>query len=135
MPAEAVTVSVHIAAEPDVVFDYFTRPEMIVRWIGQDAVLDPKPGGEFAVDIDSVRVRGKYLVVERPLRLVISWGHVGSEQLPPGTSRLEIRFERDDSGTTVTIVHDALPQAEVDGHRQGWLHYLPRLPAAVDSAV
>lgn len=132
MTAEVVTASVHVTADPDVVFKYFTRPEMIVRWIGDYAVLDPSPGGEFTLDIDEVQVRGQYLEVDPPHRLVISWGHAGSQQLPPGSSRLEIRLERDAAGTTVTISHTGLPESETTGHREGWTHFLPRLDAAVD---
>lgn len=131
MSADAVTASVHVAAEPPVVFEYFTRPELLVRWIGHRAALTPSPGGEFSVDIDSVEVRGKYLEVDAPHRLVISWGHNGSAQLPPEASMLEIRFERSNGGTLVTVIHTGLSAAEVDGHRKGWLRFLPRLPATV----
>lgn len=82
--------SVHIAAEPEQVFPYFTRPEAIVRWMGDHAVLDPRPDGEFTLDINGVPVRGRYLELDPPRRLVISWGHAGSETLPPGASTVEI---------------------------------------------
>lgn len=74
MTAEPVTASVHVAADPGVVFEYFTRPEAMVRWIGEYAVLDPSPGGEFTLDIGGVAVRGQYLEIDPPHRLVISWG-------------------------------------------------------------
>jgi hypothetical protein len=41
------TASVHIAADPERVFDYFTKPAAILRWMGDYAVLDPHPGGQF----------------------------------------------------------------------------------------
>jgi hypothetical protein len=51
--------------------------------MGDYAVLDPVPGGEFSLDINGVPVRGRYLEVDRSRRLLLSWGHAGSERLPP----------------------------------------------------
>jgi uncharacterized protein YndB with AHSA1/START domain len=81
------TASVRIAADPERVFDYFTKPAAILRWMGDYAVLDPHPGGQFTLDINGVPVRGRYLAVDRPHRLLLSWGHAGSDRLPPGASR------------------------------------------------
>lgn len=130
MAAEPYTASVHIAARPERVFDYFTRAESIVRWMGDYAVLDPRPGGEFTLDINGVPVRGQYLEVDAPRRLLISWGHAGSERLPPGSSRLEITLTPEGDGTTVRVVHDGLPELEARQHALGWSHFLARLVAA-----
>jgi uncharacterized protein YndB with AHSA1/START domain len=125
------TASVRIAADPERVFDYFTKPAAILRWMGDYAVLDPHPGGQFTLDINGVPVRGRYLAVERPHRLVLSWGHAGSDQLPPGASTVEVTLTPSDGGTTVTIVHAGLPVPEANQHRLGWDHFLARLiPAA-----
>jgi len=95
--------------------------------MGEHAVLDPEPGGEFTVDIRGVPVRGRYLEVEPPCRLLISWGHAGSDRLPPGASLLEVRLHPVAGGTTVTISHSGLPQPEATGHRQGWRQFLDQL--------
>jgi uncharacterized protein YndB with AHSA1/START domain len=121
------TASVHIAADPERVFDYFTKPAAILRWMGDYAVLDPHPGGQFTLDINGVPVRGRYLAVDRPHRLVLSWGHAGSDRLPPGASTVEITFAPDDGGTMVTVVHAGLPAAGAEQHRLGWAHFLDRL--------
>jgi uncharacterized protein YndB with AHSA1/START domain len=96
---------VHIEAEPHIVFEYFTRPEAMVSWIGDYAVLDPRPGGEFTLDVDGVPVRGRYLEVHPPRRIVLSWGHAGSDRLPPGASTVEITLTPEREGTTVWIMH------------------------------
>jgi uncharacterized protein YndB with AHSA1/START domain len=98
--------------------------------MGEYAVLNPAPGGEFTVDIRGVAVRGRYLEVEPPTRLLISWGHAGSDRLPPGASLLEVRLQPTGVGTTVTIRHSGLPEPEATGHRQGWRHFLAQLEAA-----
>jgi uncharacterized protein YndB with AHSA1/START domain len=130
MAAEPYTASVHIAAEPERVFDYFARAEAIVRWMGDYAVLDPRPGGEFTLDINGVPVRGHYLAVEPPRRLLISWGHAGSERLPPGASTLEVTLTPENGGTTVRIVHSDLPELDAQQHAIGWQHFLERLMTA-----
>lgn len=127
MPTEH---AVYIAAEPGQVFPYFTQPEAIVRWMGDYAVLDPRPDGEFTLDINGVPVRGRYLEVEPPRRLVISWGHAGSDMLPPGSSTVEITLTPEGEGTTVLVVHRDLPEAEARQHAIGWQHFLGRLVIA-----
>ena len=119
-----------MGARPEQVFDYFTQPEAIVRWMGDYAVLDPRPGGEFTLDINGVPVRGRYLDVDPPRRLVISWGHAGSQRLPPGASTVEVTLTPEGEGTTVQIVHRGLPAPEAHRHALGWAHFLDRLASA-----
>jgi DNA-3-methyladenine glycosylase I len=127
---EPYTSSVYVDADPERVFDYFTKPDAILRWMGDYAVLDPVPGGQFTLDINGVPVRGRYLAVDRPHRLLLSWGHAGSDRLPPGGSTVEVTFAPDDGGTIVTVVHAGLPAADADQHRSGWAHFLDRLVVA-----
>ena len=130
MAAEPLTASVHIEATPERVFEYFTSPEAMVRWMGDYALLEPAPGGAFDVDINGVAVRGRYLEVEPPHRLLISWGHAGSERLPPGASTVEVRFSAVAGGTQVEIVHRGLPEEQVGGFARGWPHFTERLAIA-----
>ena len=128
--AEPISASIFVAAPPERVFAYFTRPEEMVRWMGEFAVLDPRAGGEFAVDIKGVPVRGRYLEIDPPNRLRISWGHAGSDRLPPGASTLEVRLRAERDGTRVTVVHSDLPEPEATGHVRGWRFFLGRLAEA-----
>jgi uncharacterized protein YndB with AHSA1/START domain len=130
MAAEPLTASVHIEAAPEQVFEYFTSPEAIVRWMGDYALLQPVPGGAFEVDINGVPVRGRYLEVEPPHRLLISWGHAGSDRLPPGASTVEVRLTPAGGGTQVEIEHRDLPADLRAGFGRGWPHFLRRLAVA-----
>jgi uncharacterized protein YndB with AHSA1/START domain len=127
MDPEPLTASVYIDAPPERVYQYFTRPEAIVTWMGEHALLDPSPGGRFEVDVKGAQVRGRYLHLDPPRRLLISWGYAGSPGLPPGASTVEVRFIAEGAGTRVELQHRDLPTTEHPGHASGWNHYLRRL--------
>ncbi|HWD60880.1 MAG TPA: SRPBCC domain-containing protein [Humibacter sp.] len=122
--------SIDIDAAPDVVFDYLVTPRGMTAWMGEYAVLDARQGGRFDVDIAGSPIRGEYLEVERPRRVVVSWGVLGSDDLPPGASRVTFELLEVAGGTRVELTHSGLPDARLAGHRYGWAHFLPRLRAA-----
>lgn len=122
--------SIDIAAAPETVFEYLVTAEGMTAWMGQYAELDPTPGGRFAVDIAGHAIRGEYLHVEHPRRVVVSWGVAGSETLPAGSSRVEFTLTPTVTGTRVELTHSDLPDTEVRGHAHGWAHFLPRLGTA-----
>jgi uncharacterized protein YndB with AHSA1/START domain len=130
MAAEPVAASVFVAALPERVYEYFTQPEAIVRWMGDYALLEPEPDGRFTLDVRGAPVRGRYIELDPPYRLLISWGYAGSERLPPGASTVEVRLIPDGAGTRVELQHRDLPAEETQGHVAGWAHYLARLQAA-----
>ena len=131
MKSERVTASVYIEAPPQRVYEFFTRPEAIVRWLGESAHLDPVADGAFEVDILGTRVLGRFLHLDPPRRLVISWGYAGSDRLPAGASTVEVRLADEGTGTRVELDHRDLPAPERPGHSTGWDHYLERLQTAV----
>ena len=99
--------------------------------MGDFARLDARPGGELAIDIHGTPVRGRYLELDPPHRLVFSWGHAGSDRLPPGASVVEVRLRPHAGGTQVDVVHRDLPDAaSADGHGRGWRGFLGQLAAA-----
>ena len=130
MTADRYRDSIHIAAEPGAVFDYFTSAAALARWMGDRAVTDPRPGGQFTIFFGDRRVQGRYLELDRPRRLVISWGRAGSASFPPGTSVREVTLTPHDGGTLVAIAHSGLPDGERPRHAAGWRHYLARLSLA-----
>ena len=82
------STSIFVDAAPDAVFDCLVIPEMMVRWMGERALLQAVAGGRFEVDINGVLIRGQFIEVGRPRRLVVSWGQLGNALLPPGASRV-----------------------------------------------
>lgn len=122
------TSSIEIDAGPDEVFDFLVTEEGMIAWMGEYAELDPTVGGEFAVDIAGYAVRGQYLEVDRPHRVVFSWGMMGNPALPPGASKVAFTLTPTSrGGTRVDLLHSDLPPTEVPGHVDGWMHFLSRL--------
>lgn len=105
-----------------------------MRWMGGYALLEPQPDGRFVVDVKGAPVRGRYVELAPPHRLVISWGYAGSERLPPGASTVEVRLIAVEAGTRVELRHRDLPADELPGHESGWSHYFARLAIAARGA-
>jgi uncharacterized protein YndB with AHSA1/START domain len=121
-----------IDASPETVWEFLVDPEKLMSWKGINVDLDPQPGGIFRCEvIPGHMARGEYVEVDKPNRLVFTWGWDGSEGVPPGSSTIEIDLATDGAGTSLRFVHRDLPNAEaVASHAHGWDHYLPRLESA-----
>jgi uncharacterized protein YndB with AHSA1/START domain len=124
---ENIQASVRIAASPADVFPYLVDPELIVQWIGSAAELDPRTGGTFALTFPSTSVRGTYVCVEPPHRVVFTWGVPGDPVLPPGSSTVEILLVADGEETIVQLTHRDLPAEKREAHRGGWEECLATL--------
>ena len=127
-PGTPVELSIWIAARPETVFAFLTEPEKLVQWIGLAAELEPRPDGLFRVDMNRrTIVRGQYVTVEPPRRVVFTWGHEDGTLLPAGSSTVAIVLTPERGGTRVLLRHSGLPESEQQAHRLGWRHYLARL--------
>jgi uncharacterized protein YndB with AHSA1/START domain len=132
----AVERELTIAASPETVWDFLVDPEKATRWMGSAATLDPRPGGEYRVDVIAGHVAsGEFVEVERPRRLVWTFGWVPEASNPnpvtPGSSTIEIELEPSGDGTKLRFRHHGLPGAEAaQAHAHGWAHYLGRLATA-----
>jgi uncharacterized protein YndB with AHSA1/START domain len=124
------STSIDIQALPAVVFAHLVDARRMVTWMGERAELDAVRGGVFAVDINGVPFRGEYLELDPPHRVVVSWGMVGSADLPPGASRVEFMLTATPDGTALRLTHTGLPETRASTHATGWGHYLGRLGVA-----
>jgi uncharacterized protein YndB with AHSA1/START domain len=132
-PRPSIRREMSIDAPPDVVFAFFTDPAKFILWLGQVAELDARPGGVFRVHVNGRDVvRGTFLEVVPPRRVVFTWGWEGRESVvPPGSTRVEVSLEPEGTGgTRVRLTHSGLPEPSRSGHDEGWVHYLARLRTA-----
>jgi len=134
---EQIVKEIQIGASPETVFGFFTEPDKLVRWLCSEATVDPRPGGvcrqtHYADDgAGPYLMRGEYVEVVPPSRVVFTWGWEGSDMnTPPGSTTVEVTLEQDDAGTRLTLVHRDLPEPARDGHDSGWVHKLERLAVA-----
>jgi uncharacterized protein YndB with AHSA1/START domain len=119
-----------VAASPATVFALLTDPEKILRWMGTEAQLEPRPGGIYLLNVTGARfARGAFRDVVPVHRLSYSFGWDDSDVVPPGSSLVEIDLiDQPPNETLVRLTHGGLPNAaQCAGHAEGWEHYLGRL--------
>src|SRR3984957_5051388 len=120
-----------VAASAATVFAFLTDPEKILGWIGAEATTEPHSGGLYLVKGVGGRgntARGAFREGVPIHRLAYSFGWEGSEEVPPGSSLIEIDLVERDGGTLLRMTHSGLPDAtQVACHDRGWAHYLGRL--------
>jgi uncharacterized protein YndB with AHSA1/START domain len=140
-----VHAAIEIAAPPEDVFDALTNPRELAAWLGgtDDAAEaewapDAAAGTSWsapAIAPDGAMglVRGEFLVVDAPRRLVSTW-HASWDHY----ARTIVRYELEPvevegrAGTRVTVIHSApaacAPHASLFGAtRDGWTLMLARL--------
>jgi uncharacterized protein YndB with AHSA1/START domain len=123
--------TISIDASPETVWEFLVDPEKLMRWKGIDAKLDPQPGGIYYCEvIPGHRARGEFVEVDKPNRLVFTFGWDGHDAVPPGSSTIEIELVTEGEGTNLRFVHNLPSDEAVASHAHGWDHYLPRLELA-----
>ena len=129
---ETVEHEIRIEARPETVFAYFTDPARMVRWMGTDAVLDPRPAGVCRLSMAAGAViSGEFVEVVPFSRVVFTWGWEGDLfRVPPASTRVEVSLVPDGDATIVRIVHHELPAVAAAAHAAGWEHYAERLKVA-----
>lgn len=129
----AVTCEVVVPAAPEEVFRWFVEPDLLVRWIGVRAALEPRPGGRFRFEVTAGEwCTGRYVEVVPGRRVVFTWGwDSGAIPVPPGSSTVEVDLLAHGDGTRVRLVHRDLAPEVRPLHAEGWSRFLPRLAAVV----
>ncbi len=137
--AEPLVREIDIEAAPETVFAFFIEPDKLTRWLATTATLEPRPGGACIQShagpdrgAGPYEMRGEFLEVEPPTRVVFSWGFTDpSVGVPPGSSTVEVTLTSIGSGTRVRLVHHGLPAGETHNHADGWTTMLDRLATAI----
>jgi uncharacterized protein YndB with AHSA1/START domain len=133
---EPVVKEIRIDASPETVFGFFTEPDKLTRWLCSEATVDPRPGGinhqTHLGDEDNpdgpYYMRGEFLEISPPSRVVFTWGFENSAT-PPGSSTVEVTLEPDGDGTLLRLVHRDLREAQRASHAAGWGKLLDGLAA------
>lgn len=120
-----------LPATIDRVYDAWTRADLLVQWYCPNPQLelkvdaDVRAGGSYVVEMGPHVVRGTYLEVEPPHRLVFSWQWDGSDDEP---TRVEVVLSEVPDGTRMLLSHTGFATADdAANHRMGWEPELDRL--------
>jgi uncharacterized protein YndB with AHSA1/START domain len=145
-PKIEVVVTRQFAATAERVFDAWLDAAYLERWMFGPAVrdeeivrlsIDPRVGGKFSflvrrqgMEIDHV---GTYLEIDRPRRLVFTWG-IGGESVDE--SRVAIEITPGAAGCELTLTHEMDSKwAEYrDRTQAGWSKMLDLLVVATGEA-
>src|SRR4051794_40507138 len=135
MPPAGTSVVEHevrVNARPETVFPYFTDPAKMVRWMGVEATLDPRPGGVSRIAVNSEAIMsGEFIDVVPYSRVAFSWGWEDKRfGVPPAATLVEVSLTPDAGGTVVRLTHRRLPDEGIAIHKLGWDFYLSRLGLA-----
>lgn len=127
--------SVLIAASAEAVFDAWLDPALARRFMAagdmrvSELTIDPREGGAFHLVMQGERERyvhhGRYVVIDRPRRLVFTWISEGTAQR---LSLVTVRLSVEAGGVRVELEHEGLPDPERgDIHGRGWGSILGKL--------
>ena len=118
------------AAAAEDVFDAWTSPEVMRRWLHCDpdwgtpeAEVDLRVGGTVRVvmrkpDGTQVGVHGEYRLIDRPHRLVMTWTF---DDDPSNEQLIELSFSESEGSTTVLMVNSGISTGKRrDAQDDGW---------------
>jgi uncharacterized protein YndB with AHSA1/START domain len=135
-----VQVRRRVKARAEEVFDLWTRPDLMVRWMSPfpgavdcKASCDLRPGGAFSLAMSSQEssreVSGTYVEVERPRKLVFTWTGALTDNV---NTLVTVELTPRGDETDLVLTHERLPtSAIVEGHTRGWGLILDHLAEAV----
>jgi len=127
--SKSVDREIEIAARPETIWRMLVDPKQVVRWMGQVANFDLRPGGQYRVEVIPGHVAsGKFVEIDPPRRLVYTWGwEEEGSRVPPGTTTVVFELLPRGKTTLLRFKHE-LPNVEAaSSHAHGWDHYFERL--------
>ena len=123
-----VDVSVLAPTGAEETYAWLTEPARLRRWQLIAGRQDLRVGGEFRWLIAPTHTAlGAFTAIEPGRRLAYTWGWEGDQEVPPGSSTVDVTLEPSPDGTTVRLVHEGLSDEQAKGHNEGWQHFLQRL--------
>jgi uncharacterized protein YndB with AHSA1/START domain len=131
--ADDLVVERRVSVPPEKVFTYFTDARKWTAWQGTEAELDLRPGGIWRVNVTGDGfASGRIVEVVPNERIVFTWGWEKGPSIEPGSTTVTIELVPEEGGTLIRLTHRGLPPDQIDIHRYGWEHFLPRLAAVAE---
>jgi len=123
-----LTMTRTFAATPDKLWQAWTTEQGLASWWWHTwpdtrYSIDATPGGRYRIDASDhgIGVRGEFLEVTPPHRLVFSWIWV-DDGVDGDTERVTVTFTPDGAGTRLDLLHTGpwTTPEPVESYRQGW---------------
>ena len=130
-------------APPQRVFDAWTTPELVARFLGPGDVttqvleMDVRAGGTFRIvmntaDGERLPVSGTYRDVRAPERLSMTWRWEEDDPADEYDSLLTLEFNAVPGGTELVLTHEQIRTVESrDRHEDGWGQIMDQLTAVL----
>ena len=112
-------MNVDFAGPPAELFECFSDPRRVAAYAGSDSRLNFTVGGEFSL-FDG-NVSGKIVEIHPRQKIVMTWRL--STWPAEHFSLVTLNFQPSASGTTVVLVQESVPAAEVERTRDGWTRF------------
>lgn len=133
----SLTIKRRFKTTPEKVYDAWTDPAKMSRWLGPPDVIkvttttDLKVAGRYTIQMivpnDEHNVTGVYREIVPNRKLVFSWAW---RSTPERELLVTVTFVPDGDGTLMTLHHEQFfDEAARDRHEQGWSVIVGRLDA------
>jgi uncharacterized protein YndB with AHSA1/START domain len=134
-----VQVTHHFPAPPEHAFDAWLDPATASKWLfatptGQmvRVEIDARVGGRFVLvdrrNGEDVEHTGEYLVIDRPRRLVFTFG---VPKYSPLFTKVTIDIAASATGCDLTLTHTGVPDEYAERNVEGWNGILDGLARAI----
>jgi uncharacterized protein YndB with AHSA1/START domain len=134
-----VRITRRFDASAERVFDAWLDPKTAGRWLFATATgqmvrveIDARIGGRFIIverrDGEDVEHRGEYLDIDRPHRLVFTFG---VPKYSSETTRVCVDIVPQETGCELTLTHEGVLPDYADRTQAGWTEILGRLAAGL----
>ena len=137
---QIVQVRRRVRAEAEQIFDLWTKPNLMVRWmrpfpgaVDCKVSCDLRPGGAFSLVMSSGEssreVSGTYVQIDRPRKLVFTWTGPLTNNV---NTLVTVELTPCSDETDLVLTHERLPTSAIrEGHTNGWGNILDHLADAV----
>lgn len=139
-PSSQVRVERLLAAPVEAVFDAWTDPASLGRWLSPTgratAEVDARVGGRFRIVMLGEEMElehtGRYLAIDPPRHLSFTWQSPYTGEDP---SVVTVTLRPEGHQTRLVLVHEGLPADTALGHRSGWSTILGNLEKELTDAT
>ncbi len=118
-------------APPALVFDAFTKPEMLKEWWGPEGYampvtkVDLRVGGAYRFEMarqggERAVLAGEFRAIERPRKLSYTWNWVEGGPFK-GETLVSLELNDHADGTEIVLAHEGFDDPKIrDQHDEGW---------------